>query len=245
MMTRRASPGADTAIEPIGPHRPVDDGPPKTPALRQDAARNRVKILAAALAAFDEEGVDVGVEVIAHRAGVGMGTLYRRFPTKELLIEAVVDELLEQVLSTARAALENESAADGFAEFLRAVGWLQFEHAGCLARLWTSTDSEWRNRIEVLTRTLLGRAQAAGTVREDLVYEDVIVLFWSLRGVIEATATISPDAWLRFFELLLSSLAPGGPPLAYPPLTAEQARQAKLAASLNARPSTHLRATTD
>jgi AcrR family transcriptional regulator len=220
MMIRKASPAATVATEPIGPRRPADEGPHKLPALRQDAARNRVKILAAALAAFDEEGVDVGVEVIAHRAGVGMGTLYRRFPTKELLIEAVVDELLEQVLSTARSALENESAADGFGAFLRAVGWLQFEHAGCLARLWTSTDSEWRNRIEVLTRTLLGRAQEAGTVREDLVYEDVIVLFWSLRGVIEATSTISPDAWLRFFELLLSSLAPGGPALAYPPITA-------------------------
>ena len=65
------------------------------PALRRDAARNRDKILAAARAAFDEEGVDVGVEVIAQRAGVGVGTLYRRFPTKELLIEAVVDEVLE------------------------------------------------------------------------------------------------------------------------------------------------------
>jgi AcrR family transcriptional regulator len=245
MMTRRASPAADPAIAPIGPHRPVDAGTHKTPALRQDAARNRVKILAAALAAFDEEGVDVGVEAIAHRAGVGMGTLYRRFPTKELLIEAVVDELLEKVLSTARAALENESAADGFAEFLRAVGWLQFEHAGCLARLWTHTDSEWRNRIEVLTRTLLARAQAAGTVRQDLVYEDVIVLFWSLRGVIEATSTISADAWLRFFELLLSSLGPGGPPLVHPPLTAEQAQRAKMAASLNIRSSTHVRPTDD
>jgi AcrR family transcriptional regulator len=207
-------------------------GPHKVPTLRQDAARNRVKILAAALAVFDEEGVDVGVELIAHRAGVGMGTLYRRFPTKELLIEAVVDELLEKVLNVARAALENETAADGFAEFLRAVGWLQFEHAGCLGRLWSRSDSEWRSRIEVLTRTLLSRAQEAGTVRRDLVYEDVIVLFWSLRGVIEATSSISPGAWLRYFELLLLSLAPSTNPLRFPPLTAEEARLAKMRSSL-------------
>lgn len=203
----------------------------KTPALRRDAALNRVKILAAALAAFDEEGVDVGVEAIAQRAGVGMGTLYRRFPNKELLIEAVVDELLEKVLSAAKSALENETAANGFAEFLRSVGCLQLEHAGCLGRLWSSTDNEWRNQIEVLTRTLLTRAQQAGTVREDLVYEDVIVLFWSLRGVIEATSSISPDVWLRYFELLLSSLAPNAKPLRHPPLTAEQAHRAKMAAS--------------
>ncbi len=203
----------------------------RTPALRSDAARNRVKILAAALAVFDEEGVEVGVEVIAQRAGVGMGTLYRRFPTKELLIEAVVDELLESVLSAARTALENETAANGFAEFLRAVAWIQAEHSGCLGRLWSRSDSEWRNRIEVLTRTLLSRAQDAGTVRADLVYEDVIVLFWSLRGVIEATSSISSDSWLRYFELLLLSLAPSARPLAHPPLTSEEAHLARIAAS--------------
>ena len=104
--------------------------------LRRDAARNRDKILAAARAAFDEGGVDVGVEAIAHRAGVGVGTLYRRFPTKEALIEAVVNEVLEDVLSAAETALVHEPAADGFTEYLRAVGRLQFEHSGCLTRLW-------------------------------------------------------------------------------------------------------------
>ncbi len=87
-----ASPGPDTGD-------PVD----REPTLRRDAARNRDKILKAARAAFDEEGVDVGVEVIAQRAGVGVGTLYRRFPTKELLIEAVVSEVLEAVLSAAES----------------------------------------------------------------------------------------------------------------------------------------------
>lgn len=203
--------------------------PSETPALRQDAARNRDKVLAAARSTFDEDGFDVGVDVIALRAGVGVGTLYRRFPTKDQLIEAVVDELLEQVLMAAEEALVNESAGDGFAEFLRAVGWLQFNHARCLARLWNRSDSHWRKRIEVATRLLLSRAQEADTVRPDLVYEDVIVLFWSLRGVIEATSSISPNAWLRSFELMLVSLAPGQP-LVHPPLTSQQADEAKEAA---------------
>ena len=64
-------------------------------------------------------------------------------------------------------------------------------------------------------------------MRSDLVYEDVIVLFWSLRGVIEATASVSPDAWLRHLDLLLSSLAVNGGPLEHPPLTAAQVGQAK------------------
>ena len=162
--------------------------------LRRDAARNRVKILAAARATFDEQGTDVCVEVIAHRAGVGVGTLYRRFPTKELLIEAVIEEVLGSVLAAAHEALDNESAANGFAHYLRTVGELQFEHAGCLARLWNDSAGDVRTQIEVATRSLLDRAQAAGAVRPDLVYEDVIVLFWSLRGVIEATSSVSPHA---------------------------------------------------
>jgi AcrR family transcriptional regulator len=199
------------------------------PTLRRDAARNRDKILAAARAAFDEEGVDVGVEVIAQRAGVGVGTLYRRFPTKELLIEAVVSEVLEAVLTAARTALEHESPADGFTEYLRAVGWLQFEHAGCLTRLWNDSPGDVRDRIEAASRSLLTRAQDAGAVRADLVYEDVVVLFWSLRGVIEATSAVSPEAWLRHLDLLVTALAPDGTPLQHPPLTPQQVLEAKAA----------------
>jgi AcrR family transcriptional regulator len=197
------------------------------PTLRRDAARNRDKILKAARSIFDEEGVDVGVEVIAQRAGVGVGTLYRRFPTKELLIEAVVAEVLDAVLSAARTALANESPADGFTEYLRAVGRLQFEHAGCLTRLWNNSDGEVRDRIEEAGRSLLARAQQAKAVRDDLVYEDVVVLFWSLRGVIETTATVSPEAWLRHLDLLVASLVPGGEPLRNAPLTPAQVQEAK------------------
>jgi AcrR family transcriptional regulator len=197
------------------------------PALRRDAARNRVKILTAARSVFAEQGTDVCVEVVAHRAEVGVGTLYRRFPTKELLIEAVVDEVLKSVLEAAEGALENESPANGFAEYIRAVGQLQFDHAGCLTHLWNKSTGEVRDQIEAASRALLARAQSAGAVRADLVYEDVIVLFWSLRGVIEATAAVSPGAWQRHLELLLSSLAPSDRLLTHPPLTADQARRAR------------------
>ncbi len=215
---------------------PLTRGGPEAPALRRDAARNRDKILAAARATFDQEGVDAGVEVIARRAGVGVGTLYRRFPTKESLIEAVVDEVLHALLDAATDALGKASAADGLADYLRAVGQLQLEHSGCLARLWTSGHVEVRRDIERSTRQLLERAQAAGAVRSDLVYEDVVVLVWSLRGVIEATSTVSPDAWLRHLELLLASLAPDDKPLSHPPLTRGQVDALKAAASLETPP---------
>jgi AcrR family transcriptional regulator len=196
-----------------GPAPSGVDGPGpdhSEPPLRRDAARNRAKILAAARSAFGEDGVDVGVEVIAHRAGVGVGTLYRRFPTKELLIEAVIDE--------------------------RAVGQLQFEHSGCLTRLWNTTSADRRTQISDATRELLARAQAAGAVRPDLVYEDVIVLFWSLRGVIETTSTVSPDAWLRHLDLLLGALGSADRPLRFAPLTPEQVERAQQVSAAQAAP---------
>ena len=98
-----------------------------------------------------------------------------------------------------------------------------------------------RDQIEVATRSLLTRAQEAGAVRQDLVYEDVIVLFWSLRGVIEATSAVSPDAWLRHLELLLVSLAPNGRPLGHPPLTAQQVVRAKSAVARSDHPKAALR----
>jgi len=216
--------------------RPDARGGSETPALRRDAARNRDKILAAARVTFDQEGVDAGVEVIARRAGVGVGTLYRRFPTKELLIEAVVDEVLHALLDAATEALGQASPADGLADYLRAVGQLQFEHSGCLPRLWTSGHVEVRRDIERSTRELLERAQAVGAVRSDLVYEDVVVLVWSLRGVIEANSTVSSDAWLRHLELLLASLAPDDKALSHPPLTKAQVDALKAAASLESPP---------
>jgi AcrR family transcriptional regulator len=193
------------------------------PALRRDAARNLASILAAARTTFCEDGVDVGVEVVAQRAGVGVGTLYRRFPTKDSLIEAVVDELLQEVLVAARAALVDEPAAGGFAAFMRAAGQLQADHAGCLGRLWSdSRRSPVRADIESVGRQLLARAQTAGSVRPDLVYEDVAMLHWSVRGVVETTAAVAPDAWRRHLDLLLAAVAPSDLPLRHPPLSASE-----------------------
>ena len=83
--------------------------------LRADAARNRTRILDAARAAFAEAGLDVGVEEIARRAGVGKGTLYRRFPTKEALVRAIFDDLLEDIERLATEADAVPDARDAFA----------------------------------------------------------------------------------------------------------------------------------
>ena len=81
----------------------------KTP-LRRDAQRNRERIIAATREAFGERGLDVGVDEIARRAGVGMGTLYRHFPTKDALIDAVVEARFDELVASAEAALQADDA---------------------------------------------------------------------------------------------------------------------------------------
>src|SRR3954466_7217768 len=95
-------------------------GVPSTtkPPLRRDAQRNRDRIIAATRAAFQERGLDVGVDEIARCAGVGMGTLYRHFPTKAALIDAVVDERFHELTAAAERAIETPDAWAGFASFL-------------------------------------------------------------------------------------------------------------------------------
>ena len=91
------------------------------PALRRDARENRDRILAAARAAFAAEGVDVPVEAIAERAGVGMGTLYRRFPTKHDLVQAVIEESLDRFVVAAEEGLAEDDPWTGFTGFVAFV----------------------------------------------------------------------------------------------------------------------------
>ena len=199
--------------------------------LRRDAAANRDRILDAARHAFDERGLDVGMDEIAALAGVGVGTIYRRFSSKEELIGAVVDELPSAIRQIMLDALADEDVAAGWAGFLDAMGELQAARVGCLSRLWNAADDEVRHEVTDLGRTLLARAQAAGVVREDLVYEDVSMLLWSMQAIIERTSTIAPGVWRRYLELASRSLSPGGAPLAHRALRPAEAVAVSAAAA--------------
>lgn len=177
--------------------------------LRRDAAENREKLLQAAVAVFTEHGLDGSVEEVAHAAGVGMGTLYRRFPTKQALVDEIVGGVRRDLLALAQAAAGAEDGT-GLEQLLRDAGQLQAAHSGCLQQLWNSSDAEQATmrRFRTLLRELLVAAQRAGRVRPEATGTDIAMILWSVRGVIETTRDVAPTAWRRHLELLVAGLRP-------------------------------------
>jgi AcrR family transcriptional regulator len=196
--------------------------------LRRDAEANRGRILEAAAEAFAELGLEVPVDEIARRAGVGMGTLYRRFPTKSALVEAIFEEHLDRLAALAEEGLRDDDAWRGFAGFLERTVALQAENRGFAAIVAVHMRDEKlltaaRRRVTPLVTELIERAQAAGKLREDIVHEDISVLFWTSARVVDATRDVAPELWRRHLTLALDGLRPqGATPLPHPPLTASQ-----------------------
>jgi AcrR family transcriptional regulator len=188
--------------------------------LRRDAAENRARILLAAGRVFDTHGLDAGVEEIAREAGVGMGTLYRRFPTKDALIAALVQDLLEAVIAMAREAAK-ESDGKGLECFLEAASEYWASNPGCLARLWHDTESGLVQTARQLISELLSDAKRHQQVRAELTATDLNVILWSLRGVIQTTRSLAPDAWRRHLELLIAGMRPAEITLTQPALSQE------------------------
>ncbi|CAN5335513.1 TetR/AcrR family transcriptional regulator [soil metagenome] len=191
--------------------------------LRRDAAENRQRLLDAASQVFAEHGLDGSVDEVARVAGVGMGTLYRRFPTKEALIGELVRQLLEELVALARQSL---TVPDGFGleRYLFELAAAQNTQRGCLAKLWNDDESvAIKNECHDLIGELLIDAQAHQRIRDDANLSDIDILMWSLPGVI-ATAKDSGDAaWRRHVAIFLAGLRPTEEPLNEPGLTLAQA----------------------
>jgi AcrR family transcriptional regulator len=150
--------------------------------LRADAARNRERILEAAEATFTAEGVSASIDAVAQRAGVGVGTVYRHFPTKEALFEAIVTARLEELCETTRQLAEAEAPNEAVFSFLRQFG----RQASAKQDLFDAMDaagldikSACAGSVEELTRgidLLLERAKAAGAVRDNVATGEVMAL---------------------------------------------------------------------
>jgi AcrR family transcriptional regulator len=188
---------------------------PEERPLRADARRNRERVLAAARECFARDGLDAQMDDIARAAEVGVGTVYRHFPTKEALAEAIAADHFDRLAASAHKALENPDPWQAFSTFLRSSAEVQ---AGdrALAEVMAAEPevmcdaANRRPDLHEAFAELVHRAQAAGSLRRDLVPADVPML---ICGVGRATLAGSKGPTMscrRYLEIMLDGLrAPG------------------------------------
>jgi AcrR family transcriptional regulator len=187
--------------------------------LRVDAERNRGRIVEAAQAEFAEKGLDVPLEDVADRAGVGIATLYRRFPTRNDLIAACFERRLAEYANAAAEALEAPDAWEGFSHYVERICAMQAADRGLkdvLTRTFPAArDLEaHRTRSYELCVRMIERAKEAGSLRADFVPEDLVLLLMANAGVVQGSGDAAPDAWRRFVALMLKAFrAEGAGPL--------------------------------
>jgi AcrR family transcriptional regulator len=180
--------------------------------LRADAARNRRRILAAAADVFAERGLDVSLDDIAAAAGVGVGTVYRRFPCKDDLIDALFDDKMAELEAVGHAALEIEDPWEAFVAFMTGVCEHHARDRGLKEAMFvTGTISSERvqqakARMAPIGRELLRRAQAAGVIRDDVGHFDVPLMHFTVGFAAEKTRDAAPDYWRRLLTLYLDGL---------------------------------------
>jgi AcrR family transcriptional regulator len=201
--------------------------------LRRDAERNRARILEAAAEAFAERGLAVTMDEIADRAEVGVGTVYRRFPDKELLIEALVEDHLAAIVERGEQALAEEDPWAALLGFLEYSLELQADDRGLREVLLSTGPGRERivlarERLEPLVYELVERAEAAGRMRPDARGSDIPLVMMMIGGAVDFTRPVAPDAWRRMFAVVIDGLRAREDltPLGQPALTPEQVDRA-------------------
>jgi AcrR family transcriptional regulator len=184
---------------------------PEDRRLRADAERNRRRLLDAAQALFRERGLDVGVAEIAQRAGVGRGTLFRNFASKEALIAAILSERMLEAAASARGRLDAPDPAQalfGFLEELAGAQQLDRALVEAVADTLLANPEVRAAHAEILTAVdaLLKRAQAAGEVRSDVGALDVLMLMKGACQAASAFSHLDPGIVQRHLDLVLGSL---------------------------------------
>ena len=193
---------------------------PRKRPLRADARRNHERLLTAARATFDERGADACLDDIARRAGVGIGTLYRHFPTRRDLLAAVLNDDIEALCVEAERLLTSPTSGDALISWLRAVVTHAAASRGLAANLFCAPPDDQFTSVPACIQMrsagaqLLARAQAAGDVRPDIDSSD---LFTLVNGIAWATEQASGDRETadRLLSLMLDGLrgteGPRGP----------------------------------
>lgn len=176
--------------------------------LRADAARNRERILAAAAEVFATRGLEATLDDIAAHAGLGVATVYRRFPNRDALVEALFEERLAEVAAGAALVLDEPHSWVALRRLLETVGGVVTADQGLFEVLVCRPGGRAavRERMLPIVSAVIGRAQADGHLRADLAPTDFPMMLRMLAGIADATREVRPDLWRRYLELLLDGL---------------------------------------
>ena len=183
-------------------------------ALRADARRNREAVIAAAKKLFADQGLDAQMPDVAKAAKVGVGTVYRHFPTKDDLIAAMAAERFERLAQKARESLEAEDSWEGIAEFIRFSAQIQADDRGLCEVMGSRPEvmdaAALAAGLPELCERLVKRAQRSGELRRDLVWEDIPMIACGLGRITQAAVGPATGRWPRLVEIILDGLrAPG------------------------------------
>ena len=181
---------------------------------RADARRNREKVLAAARRQFARHGIDAQIDEIARDAGVGVGTVYRHFPNKEDLLQALADDRFESLARAGRESLAVEDPWQGFVEFMTYSARVMAEDRALSEAMdqRPALCGQAADKVEMLTVTgeVVARAHASGQLRDDIVAEDVPSLICGLGRAVRANDGRPAMSWERHLDIILAGLrAPG------------------------------------
>jgi AcrR family transcriptional regulator len=178
--------------------------------MRADARRNRDRIVTAAREVLAEAGIDAPMDDVARQAGVGVGTLYRHFPTKSALLGEMVRERFAQFLENVQWGLQQEDPWEGFAgtlrrnaEIMAADVCVQDAMSGVPACL-AASDAE-REQLLAVGAELVRRAQEAGALRDDFSVHDIPMVMCGVTRTMARDAPWASD-WRRFLEFVLAGL---------------------------------------
>jgi AcrR family transcriptional regulator len=194
---------------------------------RRDAQRNRIKIMTAARELFATEGIDVTLDDVARHAGVGVATAYRNFANKDLLIDDLLVERIEEMVRFAERALEEPDPWRALRSFLDSSLALQLADRGLKQVLWARSTGHQRIRkaregLAPAIIELVERAKAAGVVRADVQPTDITLINLMVGTAIDFSRDVEPGLYPRYLEMLMAGLRPDAPAPAVPALSVEQ-----------------------
>ncbi|QLJ03000.1 TetR/AcrR family transcriptional regulator [Streptomyces sp. NEAU-sy36] len=178
--------------------------------VRADAQRNAARVLAAARRAVASTGLDVSYHEIAREAGVGVGTVYRRYPQRDQLMAAVLSDILTELIDTAHQALDCDDAWKGFSSLFTGLALRTAQNAGLSGSLdqhGGPAVAQQRHELLDLTRRVIERAQDQGRLRRDLAWQEVLRLTGA-PAVQGCVLGLEPDA-ARGHHLVLTVLLDG------------------------------------